>query len=171
MLNYLHCAALVKERHPSMFTHATEMCCEVCIHLKVCRLQGRQPYAIPVSTFSYKWLKWLSREVLKMTNHKSVIYSLKDVCVCVYVLFFFCCPGVLGRLAALCETWVFFCFTSQRAQVGSHKEQWPNFIGSHPVCPNDLKLMQGNSLVFLGSCRYFAHMSKTSAPSGTHAAP
>lgn len=45
------------------------------------------------------------KEVVKGKNHKNVIHSLKDVCVCVNVLFFFCCPSGLGRLGAiLCET-------------------------------------------------------------------
>lgn len=113
------------------------------------------------TTFLYKWLKWLSREALKVKNYRNVIHSLRNVCVCVHMLFFFCCPSVLGRLGAiLCETWVFSCFTSPWAQVEYHKQQWPNFIGFHPICPNDLKWMQGDPLVFLGSCRYFAHMSK-----------
>lgn len=44
------------------------------------------------------------KEIVKRKNHKNVIHSLKDVCVCVYVLFF-CCPSGLGRLGAiLCET-------------------------------------------------------------------
>ena len=70
---------------------------------------------------------------------------------------------MLGRLGAiLCETWIPSCFASQRARVGFHKEQWPNFIGLHPICPKDLKLLQGISWKLRMFCTYI----QMSAPSG-----